>query len=57
MFDELGAQCRAEGGRPHILNDNPMFDVASALGYLEATLEVLEQLQDHFLEPSALYMS
>jgi 1-aminocyclopropane-1-carboxylate deaminase/D-cysteine desulfhydrase-like pyridoxal-dependent ACC family enzyme len=33
-LDERAAHVRAAGGRPHILNDNPMFDVASALVYL-----------------------
>ena len=36
---------RAAGGRPHILNDNPMFDVASALAYLDTTLELLDQMK------------
>jgi 1-aminocyclopropane-1-carboxylate deaminase/D-cysteine desulfhydrase-like pyridoxal-dependent ACC family enzyme len=57
MLDTLAARCRAEGGKPHILNDNPMFDVASALAYIEATLEILAQLQDRGVRPSALYMS
>jgi D-cysteine desulfhydrase/L-cysteate sulfo-lyase len=54
-LDELAARVRAEGGRPHILNDNPMFDVASALAYIETTLEILEQLDP--ARPTALYMS
>src|SRR5579871_2334447 len=29
-LDEHARRVRAAGGRPHILNDNPMFDVASA---------------------------
>jgi 1-aminocyclopropane-1-carboxylate deaminase/D-cysteine desulfhydrase-like pyridoxal-dependent ACC family enzyme len=29
MLDKLAVDCREAGGRPHILNDNPMFDVAS----------------------------
>ena len=48
---------RAQGGRPHILNDNPMFDVASAVAYLEVTLEVLEQLDERGLKPNYFYMS
>src|SRR5262249_39702599 len=40
-LDEQAARVRAAGGRPHILNDNPMFDLASALAYLETTLELL----------------
>jgi 1-aminocyclopropane-1-carboxylate deaminase/D-cysteine desulfhydrase-like pyridoxal-dependent ACC family enzyme len=56
-MDELAAALRAQGKRPHILNDNPMFDVASALAYIETTLEILEQLARFQTRPSALYMS
>ncbi len=57
MLDALAAQVRAEGGRPHILNDNPMFDIASAVAYLETTLEMLEQLEAEGAEPTCFYMS
>jgi 1-aminocyclopropane-1-carboxylate deaminase/D-cysteine desulfhydrase-like pyridoxal-dependent ACC family enzyme len=57
MLDDLADQTRKAGGRPHILNDNPMFDIASAAAYLEATLEVLEQLDAEGLAPSCFYMS
>lgn len=57
MLDGLADQTRKAGGRPHILNDNPMFDVASAAAYLEATLEVLEQLDAEGLSPTYFYMS
>lgn len=56
-LDEQAARVRASGGRPHILNDNPMFDVASALAYLETTLELLEQMERAGVAPTALYMS
>lgn len=56
-LDALAAACREAGGRPHILNDNPMFDVASALAYIETTLEILDQLQLLGTQPSAMYMS
>jgi D-cysteine desulfhydrase/L-cysteate sulfo-lyase len=56
-LDEQAARVRASGGRPHILNDNPMFDVASALAYLETTLELLEQMEHAGLQASAVYMS
>src|SRR5579864_3176132 len=56
-LDEHAARVRAAGGRPHILNDNPMFDVASALAYLETTLELLEQMAGVGASPNALYMS
>jgi D-cysteine desulfhydrase/L-cysteate sulfo-lyase len=57
LLDEQAEKCRAAGGRPHILNDNPMFDVASALAYIEATLEILEQLEAMQAAPTAMYMS
>jgi D-cysteine desulfhydrase/L-cysteate sulfo-lyase len=56
-LDEHARRVREAGGRPHILNDNPMFDVASALAYLETTLEMLEQLGTANVQPNALYMS
>nr|WP_307730326.1 pyridoxal-phosphate dependent enzyme [Alsobacter ponti] len=57
MLDDLADKVRAEGGRPHILNDNPMFDVASAIAYLETTLEVIEQLAAEGVSPTVFYMS
>jgi D-cysteine desulfhydrase/L-cysteate sulfo-lyase len=56
-LDEHARRVREAGGRAHILNDNPMFDVASALAYLETTLEMLEQLDVLGARPNALYMS
>lgn len=56
-LDEHARRVREGGGRPHILNDNPMFDVASALAYLETTLEMLEQLSAANVQTNALYMS
>jgi 1-aminocyclopropane-1-carboxylate deaminase/D-cysteine desulfhydrase-like pyridoxal-dependent ACC family enzyme len=56
-LDEHAARVREAGGRPHILNDNPMFEVASALAYLETTLELLEQLERTNVRPKAFYMS
>ncbi|BCH27993.1 D-cysteine desulfhydrase [Mesorhizobium sp. L-8-3] len=56
-LDSLAAAVADAGGRPHILNDNPMFDVASAVAYLEVTLEVVEQLAERQLSPACFYMS
>jgi 1-aminocyclopropane-1-carboxylate deaminase/D-cysteine desulfhydrase-like pyridoxal-dependent ACC family enzyme len=56
-LDEHARRVREAGGRPHILNDNPMFDVASALAYLETSLELLEQMEGQGVQPNALYMS
>lgn len=57
LLDSLAEDVRGHGGRPHILNDNPMFDVASAVAYLEVALEVLEQLDQRHLQPNHFYMS
>ena len=57
LLDSLSADVRRKGKRPHILNDNPMFDVASAIAYLETTIEMLEQLAALGLAPTAFYMS
>lgn len=57
MLDTLAAQCRAKGRRPHILNDNPMFDVGSALAYIETLMEIHEQLHALGVKPTAFYMS
>jgi len=56
-LDLLADEVKRNGGRPHILNDNPMFDVASAVAYLETTLEIIEQLGKQQLSPHYLYMS
>ncbi len=57
VLDQIADRVREDGGRPHILNDNPMFDVASALAYIETTLEILEQLDEVGARPTAFYMS
>lgn len=57
MLDEAARQVREAGGRPYILNDNPMFDVASALAYLDTTMEMLDQLHAEGVEPDCFYMS
>ncbi|WP_210485749.1 pyridoxal-phosphate dependent enzyme [Microvirga antarctica] len=57
LLDSLAQRCRADGGRPHILNDNPMFDVASAIAYIETTLEILEQMERLNTRATDIYMS
>ncbi len=57
LLDSLADDVRKAGGRPHILNDNPMFDVASAVAYLETTLEIVDQLAALGLKPNCFYMS
>jgi 1-aminocyclopropane-1-carboxylate deaminase/D-cysteine desulfhydrase-like pyridoxal-dependent ACC family enzyme len=57
VMDQTAQKIRAAGGRPYILNDNPMFDVASALAYLDTTMEMLDQLHSMGVEANYFYMS
>jgi len=57
ILNQAAAEVRDAGGRPHILNDNPMFDVASALAYLDTTMELLDQLNAQGVEADCIYMS
>ena len=57
LLDSLAADCKARGRKPHILNDNPMFDVASALAYIETLIEIHQQLSAVGTSATALYMS
>ncbi len=54
---EALAELRAEGRKPCLLNDIPMFDEGSAIAYLESTCEVVEALAEKGLEPDCFYMS
>lgn len=49
----------AEGQSPFLLNESPMFAVGSALAYANATLEIMNQLEDYGITPEEvhLYMS
>lgn len=57
VMDQTAREVRAAGGRPYILNDNPMFDVASALAYLDTAMEMLDQLHAMGVEADCFYMS
>lgn len=56
-LDRLAEACRRRGRRPHILNDNPMFDIASAIAYLETAMEMLDQVMAAGAAPTVFYMS
>jgi len=57
LMDEAAERVRSSGRKPHILNDNPMFDVASALAYIECSTEIVEQMEALGTPPTVLYMS
>jgi D-cysteine desulfhydrase/L-cysteate sulfo-lyase len=56
-METLAEEIRKAGKIPHILNDNPMFEVASAIAYIESTMEIMEQLSQEAVEPDFFYMS
>src|SRR5262245_21718235 len=56
-LERLAEACRRRGERPHILNDNPMFDAAAAIAYLETSMEILDQMRVIGVEPTVFYMS
>lgn len=57
--EEIRARLAAAGRHPVVLNDRPMFRLASAFAYVIATLEVLDQLESLGVDPRTvhLYMS
>lgn len=57
LMDEAAAEVRSRGKVPHILNDNPMFEAASAIAYIECTMEFLEQMAALGTAPTTVYMS
>lgn len=57
VMDQTARDVNTAGGRAYILNDNPMFDVASALAYLDTTMEMLDQLHGVGVEANCFYMS
>ena len=54
--DEAVARVRAAGGTPFVLNDSPMFGVAAALAYADATLELLDQLAERGIGSDRLHL-
>ena len=56
VVDDTVSRLRAEGRRPFVLNDSPMFAIAAALAYAEATLELLRQLEQRDVSPERLHL-
>lgn len=54
--DAAVARIGAAGGKPFVLNDSPMFGIAAALAYAEATLELLHQLAGAGIGPERLHL-
>jgi D-cysteine desulfhydrase/L-cysteate sulfo-lyase len=56
VVDDAVVRLRREGRRPFVLNDSPMFAIAAALAYAEATLELLGQLAEVGVGPERLHL-
>jgi 1-aminocyclopropane-1-carboxylate deaminase/D-cysteine desulfhydrase-like pyridoxal-dependent ACC family enzyme len=56
VVDEQVDRLRSEGRQPFVLNDSPMFAIASGLAYAEATLELLEQLAEFGVNAENLHI-
>lgn len=54
--EEIRCRLASEGRHPVILNNSPMFPMASALAYILATLEVLEQLEAQDVDPASAHL-
>ena len=57
ICQEAMAEARSAGRTPCLLTDIPMFDVGSAIAYLESSCEIVDSLADLGLVPECLYMS
>jgi 1-aminocyclopropane-1-carboxylate deaminase/D-cysteine desulfhydrase-like pyridoxal-dependent ACC family enzyme len=56
LLDALAQRERAAGRRATIVNDSPRFAFASAVAYIEAMLELLEQAAAMQVEPRHVYI-
>lgn len=54
---EVAARQTALGRRPYVMNHNPSFALGSALAYLLAGLEIVEQTEALGVEPTDIYMA
>lgn len=57
VVQRVADELRAAGRKPMVLTSEPIFDVGSALAYLEATVETLEQMDAVGAYPDFLYMT
>lgn len=58
-IDEVVADLERRGKRPWVVSDSPFFPITSAIAYIEATLELLDQLDERGIgtERLSLYIA
>ncbi len=57
IIAEVAERVRASGRKPMVLTSEPIFDIGSALAYLECSVELLDQLEAQGASPDFLYMT
>ena len=57
LSKDIEARERAEGRKAIIVNDSPMFEVASSLAYMESLMETLEQMTQLGVPTDHVYIS
>jgi 1-aminocyclopropane-1-carboxylate deaminase/D-cysteine desulfhydrase-like pyridoxal-dependent ACC family enzyme len=57
VIERVAEDVRRAGQRPMVLTSEPIFDIGSALAYLESTVELLEQMAEVGAVPDFLYMT
>jgi D-cysteine desulfhydrase/L-cysteate sulfo-lyase len=57
LMEQVASRVHNQGKRPLILTSEPIFDIGSAIAYLECSIELLEQMQSMGERPDYLYMA
>lgn len=57
VIERVADEVRKAGQRPMVLTSEPIFDIGSALAYLESTVELLDQMAAVEAYPDFLYMT
>lgn len=57
VIERIVEATKRSGKRPMVLTSEPIFDIGSALAYLECTAELVDQLVQYDTKPDYLYMT
>jgi 1-aminocyclopropane-1-carboxylate deaminase/D-cysteine desulfhydrase-like pyridoxal-dependent ACC family enzyme len=57
IIERVAEEVRRAGERPMVLTSEPIFDIGSALAYLESTVELIDQMSALGAAPDYLYMA
>jgi 1-aminocyclopropane-1-carboxylate deaminase/D-cysteine desulfhydrase-like pyridoxal-dependent ACC family enzyme len=57
LIERIAKRVRQAGKTPMVLTSEPIFDIGSALAYLECTAELIEQMEAFQARPDYIYMT